>query len=232
MARPQRNTQPELIDAIADVFRSEGYEGASLTKLSAATGLRRASLYHRFEGGKEQMAEEALAVTLKQMDEQVLAKLRGLGTPKEKLDAAGKALLTFYDGGSESCLINLFGTPNDLPDGLTRGVQALVSALITAIAQVLEDAGVSEDEARTRSLRAVALLQGALVLSSAFGDAAPFRAMMTSWAEELLPAPTRPERPLAPEPQQTEAVPQVETPAPKHDVRAAVAAHLKGLKRP
>lgn len=232
MARPQRNTQPELIDAIADVFRSEGYEGASLTKLSAATGLRRASLYHRFEGGKEQMAEEALAVTLKQMDEQVLAKLRGLGTPGEKLDAASKALLTFYDGGSESCLINLFGTPQDLPSSLTRGVQALVSALITAIANVLEDAGVSEDEARTRSLRAVALLQGGLVLASAFGDAAPFRAMMASWADELLPVPTRPERELAPEPQEPGPVPQPAVVTPARDVRAAVAAHLKGRKRP
>ncbi|MFD2271320.1 TetR/AcrR family transcriptional regulator [Undibacterium arcticum] len=49
-----------MVDSIISVFRSEGYEGASLAKLSEATGLGRSSLYHHFPMGKEDMANAAL----------------------------------------------------------------------------------------------------------------------------------------------------------------------------
>ena len=42
--------EDELLDRLTDVFRTYGYEGASLSKISEATGLQRASLYHRFPG--------------------------------------------------------------------------------------------------------------------------------------------------------------------------------------
>jgi len=43
------------------VFRENGYAGAYLSTLSAATGLQRASLYHRFPEGKPAMAAAVLA---------------------------------------------------------------------------------------------------------------------------------------------------------------------------
>jgi len=49
-------TDAQLTDALTDVFRTYGYEGATLSRISEATGLQRASLYHRFPGGKEAMA--------------------------------------------------------------------------------------------------------------------------------------------------------------------------------
>ena len=51
----------ELIDKISRVFRQHGYEGATMSRLSAATGLERASLYHRFPGGKDEMVAAAAA---------------------------------------------------------------------------------------------------------------------------------------------------------------------------
>ncbi len=50
-------TEEELLDRLTSVFRTHGFEGASLSLISKATGLQRASLYHRFPGGKEEMAK-------------------------------------------------------------------------------------------------------------------------------------------------------------------------------
>ncbi len=51
----------ELITILDDVFRRRGYEGATLSVLSRACGLGKASLYHHFPGGKDEMAARAAA---------------------------------------------------------------------------------------------------------------------------------------------------------------------------
>ena len=51
----------QLLRALGEVFRAHGYEGASLTLITEATGLGKGSLYHLFPGGKAQMAAEVLA---------------------------------------------------------------------------------------------------------------------------------------------------------------------------
>ena len=51
----------EVLRTLGEVFRAHGYEGASLTLITEATGLGKGSLYNLFPGGKEQMAAEVLA---------------------------------------------------------------------------------------------------------------------------------------------------------------------------
>ena len=50
MARPQSVQDQDLMQRLSCVFRDVGYDGASLSILSEATGLKKASLYHRFPG--------------------------------------------------------------------------------------------------------------------------------------------------------------------------------------
>jgi len=54
-------SKDEVLDRLLNTFRDKGYEGASLAELSAATGLVKASLYHYFPGGKQDMAEQVMA---------------------------------------------------------------------------------------------------------------------------------------------------------------------------
>jgi TetR/AcrR family transcriptional repressor of lmrAB and yxaGH operons len=49
-------TDAELLTKCTEVFRTYGFEGATMSRISAATGLEKGSLYHRFPGGKEEMA--------------------------------------------------------------------------------------------------------------------------------------------------------------------------------
>jgi len=49
-----------LARQLAEIFRTEGYDGASMSQISEATGLLRGSLYHHFPKGKEDMAKAAM----------------------------------------------------------------------------------------------------------------------------------------------------------------------------
>ena len=42
----------DVLPLLAEVFREHGYEGASLSLISKATGLGKGSLYHFFPGVK------------------------------------------------------------------------------------------------------------------------------------------------------------------------------------
>ena len=55
-------SKEEVITKLVPVFRRYGYEGATVSRLSEATGLKKASLYYHFQGGKEQMAEAVLGL--------------------------------------------------------------------------------------------------------------------------------------------------------------------------
>ena len=60
MGRKATVDEADLLCRLSNVFRDVGYEAATLTMLAQATGLQKASLYHRFPEGKEQMAREVL----------------------------------------------------------------------------------------------------------------------------------------------------------------------------
>ncbi len=63
MPRP-RSVDDDAVPAHhAQVFSEVGYQGASVTILARVTRLQKASLCHRFPGGKQQMAEEVLTRT-------------------------------------------------------------------------------------------------------------------------------------------------------------------------
>ena len=49
MARPREFDVDEALDAVMDVFWREGYEGASMHDIEAATGLNKQSLYRIFD---------------------------------------------------------------------------------------------------------------------------------------------------------------------------------------
>lgn len=243
MARTATVSDDQLLLQIMEVFRAEGFQGASLSKLAAATGLKRASLYHRFPGGKNQMAEESLGAIVRWLEGNVHGALQSEGSPQDRLKAAAQGFATLYDGGKDQCLINLFGSQAGAQAGLRSGVQALLSTLILGIAKVIEDAGFEPDEARRRAFAGVVQLQGALVVSQAFADTAPFAATMARWADDLLagaeaadvaPQPGAPS--AEPEPPKEDQAPPPSPPAPtpaapaQPSIRAAVAAHLKGLR--
>ena len=166
-------TDTQLLDRLADVFRRYGYEGASLSRIAEATGLQRASLYHRYPGGKEDMAQAVMGQVDERFGGYVLASLFEQGDPMDRAKQLAKRLSEAYDGGSKSCLLDALSR-NDAPDGLRDHVDATFRVWLDGMTRLARDAGATPAQARRRAEDAMVAVQGGLVVARASGDPKPF----------------------------------------------------------
>ncbi|HBY59740.1 MAG TPA: TetR/AcrR family transcriptional regulator [Solibacterales bacterium] len=186
MGRKAATSNDDLIAQIGKVFRETGYEGASLSMLSAATGLQKASLYHRFPGGKEQMATEVLLAAGTWLSENVLKPLQEPGDPAAKIQGMLKRLDEFYSGGRQACLLNMLSATRIQGGPFTKLIQQTFKVWIETLSDVLVEAGIDKPAARRRAERAVVMLQGSLVLARGMGSEQPFRHYLKTARADLL----------------------------------------------
>lgn len=186
MGRPVKVEDSVLLKKLSDVFREVGYEGASLALLSSATGLKKASLYHRFPGGKEQAAREVLVCAEIWLTDHVLTPLAADGPPAARVRAMVRSLDAFYSGGRQACLLNILSSPGPDRGPFAALIEHAFTAWIAALAAVLVDAGFDRDRARSRAERVVALVQGSLVLSRGLATTRPFETCLANLEHELL----------------------------------------------
>jgi len=175
----------EVITRLTRVFREVGYESATLSRLSEATGLVRASLYHYFPGGKEDMAAAVLARANEWLEEHALAPLAGPGPPPERLIRMIVALDGFYAGGQDACLLGLLALGAS-HYAFQSSVQAALTRWTDALAALAEDAGLPADLARARAEDAVIRIQGALVVSRGLATTEPFARTLRDLPGHLL----------------------------------------------
>lgn len=178
--------EQEIVATLTDVFRTYGYEGASLSIIAEATGLARASLYHRFPGGKAEMAEAVMSRAQAWLESEALAPLRDESLPpRERIRMMAAHLDGFYQSGTKSCLLDALsiGEPGSPLRQLTRGALDLWAGEIAA---AVVAAGFRRAEATKRAERAIALIQGALVVARVREDPAPFRRVLAELPEQLL----------------------------------------------
>ena len=169
----QKIDDEKLLDRLTRVFRLYGYEGASLSRISEATGLQRASLYHRFPGGKREMAKAVLARASHWMAYRILAPLSGPGTPTKRIRLMADRLQEFYSGGRQSCLLDSLSLSADQSE-IRRHIKEGMTAWTRALAAVAREAGLPARGAQQRAEDAIARIQGALVLARATDDTGPF----------------------------------------------------------
>jgi TetR/AcrR family transcriptional regulator, lmrAB and yxaGH operons repressor len=186
MGRKPSVDEEELMARLSAVFRDVGYEGATLTVLSEATGLKKASLYHRFPQGKEQMAREVLESAAGWLEEHILSPLKSDSPPSDRIAAMVKRLDEFYSGGKQACLLNMLSSAHIHEGPFTQLIKRIFEAWISALSVVLIDAGVDREAARTRAERAVIMLQGSLVFARGMGTTRPFREFLKTLPDELM----------------------------------------------
>ena len=174
----------KAVQELVKVFRQYGYEGATLSRISKATGLGRASLYHYFSGGKKEMAEAVLDYANQWFESTVLAPLQSSGEPRERLQAMSESLAQFYNHGRDSCLLSVFTLGDD--DLFHRQVQQALNIWIDSLTQVLTEAGFSVEQAHQRAEDAVMQIQGALVLTRGLDNTAPFERTLQQIPPKLL----------------------------------------------
>ncbi|MBF2098066.1 MAG: TetR/AcrR family transcriptional regulator [Gloeomargaritaceae cyanobacterium C42_A2020_066] len=172
------------IPCLMDLFQQHGYDGATLARISAATGLGKASLYHYFPGGKEEMAVAVFEYLEGWMSDHILPALRGEGDGLTRLQRMCTQFNTLYEGGHRPCLlaIVLMGSARGLFHDRIRQV---FQTWLAAIAEVLVEMGLPADLAQQRSEDAAISIQGSLVLALALDDPSPFQRVLQELPAEL-----------------------------------------------
>ena len=175
----------EVVNRVMTVFSQCGLEGATLSRIAEATGLGKASLYHYFPGGKEEMVNVALDIIEAWIRENVTATLNETLPPKQRLALIMRKVDALYDGGRSACLLGAL-VASDSSDLFRKRVRAIFDEWIGALARAMVDAGVDRKVARERAEDAVARIEGALILARGRGDTAPFRRLMRRLPDELV----------------------------------------------
>ena len=166
-------------------FRQYGYEGATLARLSEATGLGKASLYHHFPKGKEEMAVAVLDYLDRGLTAQLLAPLHSDRPPLEQLRAMSDNIDDFYKHGQQACILALLST-GDAHDLFKHQIQRSLKVWIENFAIVAIKAGIDPNTAHQRAEDAVLQIQGALVLARGLNDTTAFERVLQRLPEMLL----------------------------------------------
>lgn len=183
---PRLVSDAQLYDRLLDLFRRTGFDGASLSRLQDATGLKRSSLYHRFPNGKDEMAVAVIDEAARRFETDILAPSRNTDLSlDERVASIGERLNRFYDRGRLSCLLDTMSV-GSAPDDVTTRVNAAMTTWIDTFARLSRDAGTSRTHAKQRATDAVAAIEGALVLARATGDPTAFRRAIATLPDRIL----------------------------------------------
>lgn len=166
-------SEDEVLTRIAEVFRLYGYEGASIRLLSQATGLERASLYHRFPGGKEEMALAIIDSACAWLARNIFEDLRGGDPPEEKVPRVAAKLRDYYRRGTAWCVLDSM-TLGGGSEAIREKIGAAYRAWLAAFEQVAEDAGAPPLAARLRAQQALVEIEGSLVVARVTGESEAF----------------------------------------------------------
>jgi len=179
-AKPRPKTKDaargDVIAKLSEVFRAHGYEGASLSLITEATGLGKGSLYNLFPRGKEQMAEEVLAHIDGWFEREVFAPLRD-DSGGEGIARMFDAVDRYFESGGRVCIVGVFAL-GAARDHFAKAVRGYFTAWEAALALALRRRGFSAAEAKQRAEDIVLGIQGALVLARANDDRGVFRRAM------------------------------------------------------
>lgn len=167
-----QSTREDVTWAVARVFRRYGYEGATMTLFCKETGLGRSSLYHYFPGGKEQMASQALDLIDTHFSTLVFSELEGESPAEERLSRLSGQLHEYYEGGRMGCILGVFSL-YATPAPVMAHVNSLFERWISALATTYQDAGLPAGIAAKRAARAVAGVQGGLIMAAGMGKQDP-----------------------------------------------------------
>ncbi len=170
--RPTKVSDEQLFKRLTDIFRRKGYDGASYADLMEATGLVKASLYHRFPRGKEEVVGAIQSEVDRHFAEYVLAPALEPGPPKKRIRRMARRLREFYDGGLAWCLLDTL-TLTDNRATLAHAKKSM-EFWVERFARVARDAGLAASLAQKRAEEAVAAIEGALIVARVLKNRRPF----------------------------------------------------------
>lgn len=180
----QQTPEPAVLDSLTTLFQEHGFDGASLSRIVKATGLVKASLYHRFARGKQEMATAVIEHVSHIFAAQLLAPLTGPGKPEERLRETSARISKFYGSGAKACLLDTL-TLNSANRKLRRRSSPPLNYWIEAFAKFAQECGLPPSLARERAEDAITAIEGSLVVARVTNNREPFRRAIKSLPNRL-----------------------------------------------
>ncbi|MHC6230954.1 TetR/AcrR family transcriptional regulator [Arthrobacter sp. MMS24-T111] len=177
--------RPDAVRALAGVFRRRGFEGSSLSVIQQEAGIGRGSLYHFFPDGKTDMARAVLDQVKDWFEDEVFAPLRSAADAAEAVSAMTKAVANYFISRENVCLFAAM-TLGEEKATFAGEVKTYFADWVDALAALLQSGGLTPGDARENALDAVAVIQGGLILTRAYGDETTFLGVMERVEGRLL----------------------------------------------
>ena len=181
-------SKDEVIRRLMRAFRHHGYQASSLSMLSKEVGLGKASLYHYFPGGKQEMAEAVLGYVSDWFKHHIYQPVQQAQGPREKLSRMAMGFSDFYEQGELGCAMNVFSM-GDSGKHFHVMLESDLLVLEGVIQDIIVSAGIDEATAIERAEQAVIQLQGALVVARVKESREPFLKVLAGMQEALLAKP-------------------------------------------
>ncbi|NDW07534.1 TetR/AcrR family transcriptional regulator [Jiella pacifica] len=177
----------DALPALAEAFREHGFEGASLSMLSQATGLGKGSLYNFFPGGKEEMMDAVLADIDCWFVTTIFTPLEQARDPAAAIRTMTAEVTAYFRSGGRVCLVGWIGLGSS-GDVFAARVKTYFARWISALARCVQSGGVPSPLAVQLAEETVSGVQGAIVLARALGDEALFKRIVRRHEAALLDA--------------------------------------------
>lgn len=170
----RRSARADLLAALTDVFRTMGYDGATLTLLATATGLSKASLYHHFPGGKAEMAAVLLRDAVAELERTAFSRLSTDQPADEQLRAFVDGFSEYVGRGERRCLVAVLAEGSA---GAAHGatIASQFEEWTHRLAATFEASGYKPKRAQRAAADLLAGLYGGLQLAALQKDPAVFR---------------------------------------------------------
>lgn len=169
---------------LAEMFRQHGYEGASLARIAAATGLGKGSLYHFFPGGKEEMAAAVLAEIEGWFEANLFTPLEQDCDARRAIGEMFDSVVAYFRSGRRVCLVGALAL-SGAHDRFAVAVRSYFARWVDVLAKALVRLRHDEAGARALAEEVVGGIQGAIVLARALDEPALFERMVAGFRGRL-----------------------------------------------
>ena len=183
--KPARS-RADIVTQLVDLFFRHGYNGTTLSLISSGTGLGRASLYHHFPGGKEEMARAVLEQAESWGEKHVCSIMTNSELPaSERLLQSMQRLDAVHYEPEQLSPASAFVVGEGV-EFYRKHVQGYFLNMATLITELLQAIGQPEALARRRAWEFQLMWEGALACARVMDDMQIFRDLMKNMPIYLL----------------------------------------------
>src|SRR6201984_730076 len=132
------DSRKELLRTAARLFQQRGYDATSMNDAAAALKLSKGGLYHHFQS-KDEILFEIMNHAMEITEERVLAPVRGIANPEERLRARRQLHIEVVLSPRDREITVMLHENHPLPPGLRKRINARKKDYIHFVENLMSD---------------------------------------------------------------------------------------------